>query len=151
VIHVVRHAHAGSRSRWDRPDDERPLSEKGRLQAKSLGESLAAEGAGHLLSSPYLRCVETLDPLAASVGTTVETIDDLAEGNSGDAALALVRSLDDGSVLCSHGDVLQDLVWLLAASGAPVDPRIAFQKAAVLHLERDGSSIVAARYDPPPG
>jgi len=150
VIHVVRHAKAGSRSEWDRPDHERPLSTRGVLQAKGIAEALAAEGATGVISSPYLRCVQTVQPLADLLGVAVETTDDLAEGRSGDAALDLVRTAPEGTVLCSHGDVLQDLVWLLAASGAPTDPRIPFQKGAVLALERDGRTITAARYDAPP-
>ena len=150
MIHVVRHAKAGSRTEWDRPDDERPLSGRGMIQAKALAERLAGDGATGVVSSPYLRCIQTVQPLADLLGVAIETTDDLAEGRSGDAALSMVQTWPEGTVLCSHGDVLQDLVWLLAASGAPVDPRIPFQKGAVLRLERDGTAISAARYDPPP-
>lgn len=149
MIFVVRHAKAGSRSEWDRPDEERPLSGPGLLQAKALAGRLADEGATRVVSSPFVRCVQTVEPLAATIGATVELSDDLAEGNSGDGAMAMVIGSPSGTVLCSHGDVLQDLVWLLAASGAPVDPRIAFQKGAVLRLERDGTRVASARYDPP--
>lgn len=150
MIFVVRHAKAGSRSEWDRPDDERPLSGPGFLQATALAERLADDGAAKVISSPYVRCVQTVEPLAALIGVPVETSDDLAEGNPGDEAMTMIADSPDGTVLCSHGDVLQDLAWLLAASGAPVDPRIPFQKGAVLRLERDGMKVVSARYEPPP-
>jgi len=151
MIFVVRHARAGDRTAWDRPDHERPLSSRGVLQAKDLAERLADDGAARVVSSPYVRCVQTVEPLAALIGVPVETSDDLGEGSSGEAAMAMVADSPDGTVMCSHGDVLQDLVWLLAAAGAPVDPRIPFQKGAVLRLERNGSRVVAARYEPTPG
>ena len=150
MIFVVRHAKAGSRSEWERPDDERPLSERGMIQAKTIAERLGAGGATGVVSSPYLRCVQTVQPLADLLGVPIEISDELAEGRSGDAALDLIRTAPDGTVLCSHGDVLQDLVWLLAASGAPVDPRIPFQKGAVLALDRTAATITGARYDAPP-
>jgi len=150
VIFVVRHARAGNRGEWEHPDDERPLSDRGMIQAKAIAERLAAVGATMVVSSPYLRCVQTVQPLADLLGVPVETAVELAEGHSGDVALDLIRSAPDGAVLCSHGDVLQDLVWLLAAAGAPVDPRIPFRKGAVLTLERLGNTITAARYDDPP-
>jgi len=150
VIFLVRHAHAGSRSAWEDPDDERPLSDRGVLQAKLLAERMAAVGATAVVSSPYRRCVQTVEPLAALLGVSVETTEDLAEGAGSREAADLVASAPAGTVLCSHGDVLQDLVWRLAAMAAPVDPRHPFQKGGLLLLSRDGSTVTGASYEPPP-
>jgi 8-oxo-dGTP diphosphatase len=150
LIFLVRHAHAGSRSAWEERDDERPLSERGVLQAKLLAERMAAGGATVVVSSPYRRCVQTVEPLAALLGVSVETTEDLAEGAGSREAADLMATAPAGMVLCSHGDVLQDLVWRLAALGAPVDPRLPFQKGGLLLLSRDGSSITGASYEPPP-
>ena len=45
-------------------DRLRPLSGKGRAQSVLLADRLAPLAVGTLVSSPYLRCVETLQPLA---------------------------------------------------------------------------------------
>ena len=150
MIFIVRHAHAGSRSAWEEQDDARPLSDRGNRQAKLLAERLAAAGATAVVSSPYLRCVQTVEPLAALLGVPIETTDGLAEGAGSLEAADIVADAPAGTVLCSHGDVLQDLVWRLAAMNAPVDPRLPFQKAGLLLLSREGSSITGASYEPPP-
>ena len=56
-LHLLRHAHAGDPMKWSGPDDVRPLSEKGRLQAERLGLLLAdaAFEPDAILSSPKLR------------------------------------------------------------------------------------------------
>jgi len=149
VIFVVRHAHAGSRAEWEGPDSLRPLSAKGRSQAEAIGGRLAARGATAMLSSPYLRCVETMEPGAALVGALVEEDDGLREGAGADRALDLVTSAPSGTALCTHGDVLAELVGVLAARGAPLDPYLPFAKGAVLLLEREDGRIVGARYERP--
>lgn len=108
---LVRHAEAGDRDRWEGPDEERPVSAEGRRQAEALVEALAGFAVGRVLSSPYLRCTQTVEPLAGARGLPVEPSDDLAEG-AGRVALRRVRSLLDGSatVLCTHGDVVEEVL-----------------------------------------
>jgi 8-oxo-dGTP diphosphatase len=149
MIFVVRHAHAGSSADWKGPGDERPLSDRGHLQAKRMGEALFADGATTVLSSPYLRCVQTVSPLAAMLDIDVDELPDLAEGAGGSGAARLVINAVEGTVICSHGDVLHGLVGRLAAGGAPLGSMMQFEKGAVLRLERDGGRIVSARYEPP--
>lgn len=114
---LVRHASAGERSRWDGDDRLRPLDARGRRQAAALVEPLRATGARRVVSSPYLRCVETVEPLAAALGVAVERDERLAEG-AGRAALAVLS--DDGVVACTHGDVLQLLTGRSVKAGAAV-------------------------------
>ncbi len=111
AVLLVRHAEAGVRDRWERPDRERPLSAEGGQQAEALVELLAGYDVDRVLSSPYLRCTQTVEPLAAARGLPVERSDDLAEG-SGRVALRRVRSLLDGpaTVLCTHGDVVEEVL-----------------------------------------
>ena len=63
TIHLVRHARAGSRSRWKGDDSLRPLSKVGRTQADGIAKRLANEPVDLIVSSPYLRCVDTVAPL----------------------------------------------------------------------------------------
>ncbi len=116
AVLLVRHAEAGDRDRWEGPDDERPVSAEGRQQAEALTGTLAAYEITRVLSSPYLRCMQTVEPLAAARRLPVEGSDDLAEG-SGPVALRRVRSLLEGTgdtVMCTHGDVVEEVLDRLA-------------------------------------
>jgi len=104
---LVRHASAGNRDEWDGDDRQRPLDARGRRQAAELVELLRALDVRRVVSSPYLRCVETVEPLAGARGLPVEEDDRLAEG-AGRAASDLLG--EDGVVLCTHGDVVRELV-----------------------------------------
>jgi 8-oxo-dGTP diphosphatase len=148
-VYLVRHAKAGSRSRYDGDDRQRPLSDKGRAQADALAARLATAGVTALLSSPYIRCVQTLEPLAASVGLPVEPTPSLAEGAGPDAALALVESADAPLALCSHGDVIGDLVSRLVRRGVTVCGD-GLEKGSVWVLTVEAGTVTSARYDPPP-
>lgn len=111
TLYLLRHAQAGSRATWNGTDDTlRPLTAQGRRQSADLVDTLAEVGIERLLTSPYLRCVETLAPLAACIGVPVEITQALAEGPHDDA-LALVRSLGSlNVVMCSHGDIIPALL-----------------------------------------
>src|SRR5947209_8335702 len=108
---LIRHAHAGSRERWAGRDDRlRPLSKKGRRQAEGLVRSLHTIPLERVLSSPYRRCVETVEPLARARDLRIEETDALAEGAGLEAVLALLRELAGRpSALCTHGDVMYEL------------------------------------------
>ncbi|MFZ9325595.1 MAG: SixA phosphatase family protein, partial [Ilumatobacteraceae bacterium] len=67
-VYLVRHAKAGSRNDFDGDDRERPLTNSGRRQAAALATRLAALSPSIIMSSPYRRCVETLEPLAVAIG-----------------------------------------------------------------------------------
>jgi phosphohistidine phosphatase SixA len=112
AVLLVRHAKAGDREKWDAPDDLRPLTPKGEAQAEALVALLGEFDVDRVLSSPYLRCSQTVAPLAAARGLAVEPSDDLAEGEAR-AGLALARTLLPGqayTVLCTHGDVLEEVL-----------------------------------------
>ena len=78
--YLVRHAKAGSRHRWDGDDFERPVSASGRKQADAMAARLVDAGVTSLWSSPYVRCIETLEPLADLVGLPIHTDERLVRG-----------------------------------------------------------------------
>ena len=137
---LVRHARAGERDEWSGDDRLRPLDKKGHRQAEALAGTLAELGATRLLSSPYLRCVQTLEPAAERLGLPIEERDGLAEGASADEVKALLHELD-GSVpaLSTHGDVIENLLG----------PQQRCKKGAVWVLEVNGEDAPAERYVPP--
>jgi len=147
ACYVVRHADAGKRGAV--ADEERPLSRRGRAQAEHIAATLADLGITRLLSSPYLRCTETLEPLAERIDLDIEVHDDLAEGNDASSVLALVDAADAPIAICSHGDVIGELIDALDRRKIPRDDdRMA--KGSTWVLTRKGRDIVGAHYVPVP-
>jgi 8-oxo-dGTP diphosphatase len=150
-LYVVRHADAGQRSEWDGPDRSRPLSDRGRRQADGLADLLADAGITRLLASPSTRCVQTLEPLGQRLGLVVEPDERLAEGTGADGALRLADELSGtGGVLCSHGDVIPDVLDALVRDGVKLRDGLRWQKASTWVLSRDGGRLAKGRYLPPP-
>jgi 8-oxo-dGTP diphosphatase len=107
VILLVRHAKAGSRHNWSGPDRTRPLSKPGQRQAEALVELLLPFGPKRVFSSPYVRSIQTVEPLANAIGGDIRIAPELAEGASLPALMKLLAKADrDIAVLCSHGDMI---------------------------------------------
>jgi 8-oxo-dGTP diphosphatase len=152
TIYLVRHAKAGERHVWDGDDQDRPLSGRGRTQSRGLLDVLAEAVFDRLLSSPYVRCMETLIPLAAQRGLAIEPVEALAEGGGLDDAVALVRKhAEHGAVLCTHGDIIPMLLEHYAERGVDIGRSPQWPKGSTWVLETDGTGeVVSARYLPPP-
>lgn len=104
MILLVRHASAGDREEWDGDDRPRPLDERGRRQANGLIELLVEYEVTRLLSSPSLRCIQTVDAFAQARGLEIEIRDELSEERQHVDGPALVASLHDGdAALSCHG------------------------------------------------
>lgn len=111
IVLLVRHARAGRRSEWEGDDHLRPLDEKGRRQAEGLVELLAPHPVDRILSSGYVRCVQTVEPLAEARGLPLEEADELAEGKLQADVIGLLERLGAACpVLCTHGDVVLELL-----------------------------------------
>lgn len=101
---ILRHAWAGDRDAWEGDDEDRPLDERGRVQAQLLVQELAPFELERILSSPARRCVETVEPVAHARGLEIERRAELAEERQHTDGAELVRSLVDANVLvCGHG------------------------------------------------
>jgi 8-oxo-dGTP diphosphatase len=148
--YLVRHGEAGDRHAWHDADELRPLTEQGRRQAEGLVVLLADAGIDRLVSSPYVRCVQTLEPLAAARGLKVETSPVLAEGAGGRGAVELL-STDEALVACSHGDVIEEALDLLAEAGVPLEGHSSeTPKGAVWALDVRDRTVVNGVFLPPP-
>jgi 8-oxo-dGTP diphosphatase len=99
VVYVLRHAKAGERSRWSAPDRDRPLTRRGRKQARRLVERFEGLDLTRILTSPFARCVESVEPLAAARGLSVERVLDFGEGADKERVAALLESLVEGAVM----------------------------------------------------
>jgi len=101
---LVRHARAGDRAEWEGDDRERPLDDRGLEQAARLVEQVARFTVEAILASPHVRCVQTVEPLAAARGLPVQLRAELAEERQRLDGAALVRSLAGRDVVvCGHG------------------------------------------------
>jgi 8-oxo-(d)GTP phosphatase len=110
---LLRHATAGHRRPGvDAAEDQlRPLDERGRRQADALPALYSGLGIERVLTSPFVRCRESVEPLAAALNLPVEERGELAEGVGEAAPWALVSELGaTTAVLCSHGDILAMLL-----------------------------------------
>jgi len=153
ALYVVRHAKAGIRAAWSGPDEERPLTRRGRKQARRLVERFQGLEIQRILSSPFLRCVQTVEPLGEARGLAVEAIPELREGSSVDELLGALASLDERpKVVCGHGTEIETMIDRLERDGATIEGARGIAKGSVWVLDRVGGRVVTARYLPaPPG
>jgi 8-oxo-dGTP diphosphatase len=143
ALFLVRHAKAGHREFG--PDDRaRNLSADGHTQAKALVKYLSATTVTRLLTSPFTRCRQTLAPLAEATGLGLENASQLSEGAPFEPVLQLLDELPDGSVLCSHGDLIPDVMQALVRRGLTVNGDENWSKGSVWVLERTDGQITDA-------
>ncbi len=153
TTYLVRHASAGSRDDCDPHDADRSLDDVGLLQAEKLAGWLRHEPVERILTSPYRRCVESVEPLAAALGLRIECSDALGEGTSVDVSWKLLERLASSTtVLCSHGDVVPDLVRRAQGRGMLVPGKSGCAKGSVWTLQHwDGTTFATGIYTPVPG
>ena len=108
---LVCHADAGDWTVEGGPDDFRPLSPLGWSQAVQVIDSLRRIRPRWLLSSPSLRCRQTLVPTAEALGLDIEANAGLMLRGDREPLMRLMSSPDaDGVVLCSHKAVIDEIV-----------------------------------------
>ena len=151
VAYVVRHAKAGDRSDWSGDDRLRPLTKSGQRQADAIAGMLEREPIDKILSSGYLRCVQTVAPLGAKRRVPVEPVKELEEGAGGESVLRLMQKLRGRTiVLCTHGDVMEELLEGLIAQGLVQRARANMEKGSTWVLEEKDGKVTGAKYLPAP-
>lgn len=151
-IYLIRHAKAGHREKWGDPDHLRPLTKPGWRQARALVGAFEEQPFARLVSSPYVRCVQTLEPLAESRGLRVETADELAEGASVAATMQLMLAIvaDGPAALSTHGDVMENVLDDLHRRGARIEGPFELEKGSTWIIDVANGGFERARYLPPP-
>lgn len=143
-ILLTRHAIAGVRGESGADDSARPLSIRGRAQAKALVGQLAGFDIDAILTSRATRCRQTVAPLAGARGLTPEIREGLWEEATAREPNALVDSRPAGtSLLCSHRPIVRVLLSRLLGDGFPDLP---FAKGSTWVFDFEGSAPAAANY-----
>jgi 2,3-bisphosphoglycerate-dependent phosphoglycerate mutase len=112
VVMLVRHAVPFSPEADGPGDDERGLASEGRGQAEGLAGELPRPAL--VVSSPYLRAVQTVEPLARAHGLPVRVDRELREWDDGlgytpDYAHHYARSWDEPGVARPGGESLEQV------------------------------------------
>lgn len=160
---VVRHGKAVDKHGWQGDDAARPLTERGIAQAAALSHVLGAWAPKRIVSSPAVRCVTTVAPLAAAVGVPIKRDEGISQKawENGDSEVRRVVGkrvrVGKTAILCSHNPVLPAIIREIAlATGTPlgayVDEAASLETGAysVVHLSatNPSSGIVAIETHP---
>jgi 8-oxo-dGTP diphosphatase len=150
-VYLLRHAKAGKSAQWSGPDEDRPITRRGRRQSRRLVERFEGLDIGRIVSSPFVRCVQTVEPLAAARGLDVEAAAELAEETDIEIVLGFLSTLaEEPTVVCGHGPEISALVLRFEADGVDLSGLRGLAKGSVWVLEREGGRFVSARYLPAP-
>jgi phosphohistidine phosphatase len=141
-LYLIRHAEAVPPDDPNYADDERPLTDSGRAQARKLGAALAAHGVRFdcVISSPLTRARQTAEELIQGLGanTPLEFADELAAGAKPRKIDRLVLKYDGEAIaLVGHQPDLGEYAGRLIGS-----------KKASVDFEKPGIACIACE-DPP--
>jgi len=151
TFYIVRHAKAGSRSHWPEDDRLRPLNKKGVKQAEALVSILEPFPIVAVYSSPFLRCVQTVGPLAHARKLPIKQTSVLAEGHGLAGAMQVMSHPKlDHAVLSTHGDIVWELVEELVKQRVIKPGTGGFDKGSTWAVDLEEGSFTRARFIPAP-
>jgi 8-oxo-dGTP diphosphatase len=107
TILLIRHAVAKNRESWSDADHLRPLNKAGCRQAEAIAEELGESKIFQIRSSPAVRCVQTVAPLAVRAGLHVKIDQSMSEGSTFDLPKSSANGLH---IFCAHGDNIPALL-----------------------------------------
>ncbi|WP_067782376.1 NUDIX hydrolase [Actinomyces vulturis] len=121
TVIITRHARATKRTQWlrrgDGKEETRPITaHDGNSQSEALVPLLAAYGPTQVISSPWLRCIQTIEPYCQASGVPLKSkryLTEAAHRKNARTAYRLLKKLLDHTasctVLCTHRPVLPSL------------------------------------------
>jgi phosphohistidine phosphatase SixA len=124
-LFLVRHAHSDP----GEPDELRPLSGRGREQARELAEQLVSVEPALVVASPLLRARETASAIAKLTGAELRVDERLAPGASADDVLDAVGAADGSVVAVAHQPDCSEIAAALGAGERDFAP------ASVLEID----------------
>jgi phosphohistidine phosphatase SixA len=148
--YLIRHADAGNKHHWAGPDHDRPLSPPGQLEAHGLLGRLRDYPITRILTSPAVRCQQTVAPLSQRRAVPIEPVDTLAVDAPAARLLALVADPTlQTAVLCTHGELIGQLMRQLAAGGVPLSGPLDWDKGSTWVLTTSDGAVTTAHYMAP--
>jgi phosphohistidine phosphatase SixA len=150
VLYLVRHAEADNKRAGAGPDSQRPLTDAGWRQAHGLVAQLDGQPITDIVSSPTVRCVQTVEPLARQRALDLQTDSRLHVDGDAARALKLLLEISDAHPLwCTHGELISQVLTRLRDRGAPIGDAPQWAKGSVWRLEVVDGAVVGAIYQPP--
>jgi 8-oxo-(d)GTP phosphatase len=135
---LLRHARALPRSEWSSDDGDRPLDQAGTADAATLARLLACFApVAQVVTSPAVRCVDTVRPYADRSGSMVRAEPALAPTatqGAGADSYSLVSALVAGespAIVCGHRENLPALLDVALSVGGAVAPERAVEGAGI--------------------
>ncbi len=160
---LIRHADAGSRREWAGDDRDRPLSALGVHQARALADALVEHKPALIATSPYLRCLQTVLPLADAAGRPVVPVEALGVQGAPEAGTTLQLLARRGTgppvdpdlaepviAVCTHGEVIAAGLDALGATALAAGAAAPGPKAGTWLLRFDGDRLVDVGHLAPP-
>ena len=134
---LLRHARAGRKLSNPRKDFERGLDAKGKDVAMRLPRTIESYLRPEaILSSPFLRCVQTVQPLADELDLPISKDDRFTPGRTEASVRQAFLSIPANSVVSTHGEVIAHLF----------DERVKCAKGAFWLVERRDDQLLPAHY-----
>lgn len=121
---IVRHSDAVGRDHWDGPDPERPLSPAGRARSADLVSTLSAYAITRVISSPSVRCADTVAPYVEAAALDPVFKSGLSEEGFVADPTKVIRRVSkvveraEPVALCTHRPVLPTILLQLATHAA---------------------------------
>lgn len=149
---LLRHAKALDPLTYHEPDKTRPLATRGRHQAESIVEALAAFGPQKVISSSSIRCLQTIEPFVLAYRFDVKEVDGISQhkfdGDPTEVRALVLKRIDKkkNTIICSHGPVLPVLVSeIMDATETAMTNKI----SSASHLDTAAFTVVHLRVDDP--
>jgi 8-oxo-dGTP diphosphatase len=118
---ILRHAKATPRPDWNGAEAKRPLLPEGKMQAKRLIKLLNAYSPKRLVTSPWTRCDQTVEPFAKASKRKIiyrSQLTELSSVLSPRKTISAVEALFDSTksaLICSHRPALPTITKTLAS------------------------------------
>ena len=117
-LFLVRHAHSDP----GEPDELRPLSARGRDEARRLADVLAPATPKLVLASPLLRARETAAAIAKASGADLRVDDRLAPGAVASDVLEAIEGAGGTVVTVGHEPDCSEIAFALGAGAVDFPP-----------------------------
>jgi len=122
----------------------------GHAEAAGLLVRLEDYPIGRILSNPTVRCQQTVQPLALDRHLGIEPLPALSVAADLVVVLALLGGFQaQDAVVCTHGEVIGQVLGRLVADGLAVDQPLAWPKGSAWLLDGPDRHFAFGRYLPP--